>query len=395
MHIYHYAPYEPTAIKRLVGRHGTCVDEVDELLRAGVFVDLYRAVRQGIRASVESYSIKRLEPLYAFTRAVQLHDANVALQSFEAAMALGNGQEEIGDLLKTVEGYNRDDCVSALRLRDWLEDRRTELEAKSGRALPRPTTKSGEPSEKLTARLQEVRDIMARLVAPLPADETEWTDEHRGCWLLAQMLEWHRREEKSAWWEYFRLCGLSDDELQEDGTALGGLAFVGDVGRIKRSIIYRYSFPPQDHAIDRALEVRDPRTGNNAGEVVAIDERSRTIDLKRGASSSAPHPTALVPCDIVDSTVLRDSLLRIATWVADHGITGSGQFQSARELLLRARPSVLRGAVGMLIGEDHQLTDAAKALVESLPRQASVLLHRADQLGFRRSRGNAVFRQSI
>lgn len=63
MHIYHYAPYEPTAIKRLVGRHGTCVDEVDQLLRAGVFVDLYRAVRQGIRASVESYSIKRLEPL--------------------------------------------------------------------------------------------------------------------------------------------------------------------------------------------------------------------------------------------------------------------------------------------------------------------------------------------
>ena len=68
MHIYHYAPYEPTAIKRLAGRHGTCVDEVDELLRAGMFVDLYRVVRQSLRASVESYSIKRLEPLYAFSR---------------------------------------------------------------------------------------------------------------------------------------------------------------------------------------------------------------------------------------------------------------------------------------------------------------------------------------
>ena len=124
-------------------------------------------------------------------------------------MALGNGQTEIGDLLKTIEGYNRDDCLSALRLRDWLEDRRKELEAQSGRALPRPTIRSGEPGEKLTTRLQEVRAIMARLVAPLPADETAWTDEHRACWLLAQMLEWHRREEKSAWWEYFRLCELS------------------------------------------------------------------------------------------------------------------------------------------------------------------------------------------
>jgi len=373
MHIYHYAPYEPTAIKRLVGSHGTCVDEVDELLRAGVFVDLYRAVRQGIRASVESYSIKRLEPLYDFARAVPLSDANVALQSFEAAMALGNGQEEIGDVLKTIEGYNRDDCLSALRLRDWLEDRRKELEAKSGRNSPRPTAKSGEPGEKLTTRLQEVREIIARLLAPLPADETEWTDEHRACWLLAQMLEWHRREEKSAWWEYFRLCALSDDELQEDGSALGGLTFAGEVGRIKRSIIYRYSFPPQDHAIDRALGVRDPRTGNNAGEIVSIDERNRTIDLRRGASSSAPHPTALVPFDIVDSTVLRDSLLRIASWVADHGITGSGRFQSARELLLREPPGVPRGAVGTLIGEDHQLTEAAKALLRLLPRQASVL----------------------
>jgi predicted RecB family nuclease len=373
MHIYHYAPYEPTAIKRLVGMHGTCVDEVDELLRASVFVDLYRAVRQGIRASVESYSIKRLEPLYGFTRAVPLRDANVALQSYEAAMALGNGQEEIGDLLNTIEGYNRDDCVSALRLRDWLEDRRKELEAKSGRALPRPTAKSGEPGEKLTTRLREVREIMARLIAPLPADEAEWTDEHRACWLLSQLLEWHRREEKSAWWDYFRLCELSDDELQEDRKALGGLAFVGEVGRIKRSTIYRYSFPPQDHAIDRALEVRDPRTGSDAGKVVAIGECNRMIDLKRGTSSSAPHPTALVPFDIVDSTVLRDSLLRVAVWVADRGITGSGRFQSARELLLRARPAVLRDTVETLIGEDHQLTEPAKALVHLLPREASVL----------------------
>ena len=373
MHLYHYAPYEPTAIKRLVGRHGTCVDEVDELLRAGVFVDLYRAVRQGIRASVESYSIKRLEPLYGFTRAVPLHDANFALQSYEAAMALGNDLGEIGDLLKTIEGYNRDDCLSALRLRDWLEERRRELVAKCGRELPRPTPKSGEPPEKLSARLAEVRAMKARLLAPLQADETQWNDEQRAIWLLAQMLEWHRREEKSAWWEYFRLCDLSDDELEEDKSALGGLEFVGEVARIKRSIVYRYTFPPQDHAIDRALEVRDPKTGKNAGECVAFDERNRTIDLKRGASSAVPHPTALIPYDIVDSTVLSDSIARIASSVADHGITGSGKFRSARELLLRERPSVLQGDVGILIGEDEQMTEAARTLTHLLSRQPSVL----------------------
>jgi predicted RecB family nuclease len=373
MHIYHYAPYEPTAIKRLVGRHGTCVDEVDELLRAAVFVDLYRAVRQGIRASVESYSIKRLEPLYGFTRTVPLRDANFALQSYETAMALGDDLGGISDLLKTIEGYNRDDCLSALKLRDWLEDRRKELETKYGRKLLRPTPQSGEAPEKLSARLAEIRAIMARLLAPLPADETGWTEEHRAIWLLAQMLEWHRREEKSAWWEYFRLCELTDDELGEDSSALGGLTLVGEIDHVKRSIVYRYIFPRQDHAIDRALEVRDPRTGKNAGAVVAIDECNRTIDLKRGASSAVPHPTALVPFDIVDSTVLSDSILRMATWVADHGITGSGQFRSARGLLLREPPNVRLDGLGTLIADDGQLTQDAKRLVGSLAQEASVL----------------------
>ena len=46
LHIYHYAPYEPTALKRLMGRYGTREDEVDDLLRGGVLVDLLRAVRQ-------------------------------------------------------------------------------------------------------------------------------------------------------------------------------------------------------------------------------------------------------------------------------------------------------------------------------------------------------------
>lgn len=373
MHIYHYAPYEPTAIKRLAGRHGTCVDEVDELLRAGVFVDLYRAVRQGVRASVESYSIKSLEPFYGFTRSVPLRDANFALQSFEAAMALGSDPEEIGDLLKTVEGYNRDDSISVLRLRDWLEDRRKELEARTGRVLPRPTTQSGAAGEKLSARLQEIRTLAGRLLAALPEDEAVWTEEHRARWLLAQMLEWHRREEKSSWWEYFRLCELSDEELQEDRNAVGGLAYVGEIGRLKRSIIHRYTFPPQDHEIDRAHEVHDPRTGHRAGDVVALDDRNRTIDLKRGAASQVPHPIALVPYDIVDSTVLSDSLFRIASWVAERGITGNGQFQAAQELLLRERPAALRGNVEVLIGDNRRLTEAAVTLVSSLARQPSVL----------------------
>ena len=65
LHVYHYAAYERTALGRLAQRHGTREEEVDRLLRGEVLVDLYRVVRQGLRAGVESYSIKRIEPLYA------------------------------------------------------------------------------------------------------------------------------------------------------------------------------------------------------------------------------------------------------------------------------------------------------------------------------------------
>ncbi len=76
LHIYHYAPYEPAALKRLMGRYATREEEIDRMLRAGLFVDLYQIVRHGLRASVESYSIKQLEPFYGFERAAPLADAN-------------------------------------------------------------------------------------------------------------------------------------------------------------------------------------------------------------------------------------------------------------------------------------------------------------------------------
>ena len=92
LHIYHYAPYEPTALKRLMGRYGTREDEVDDLLRGGVLVDLLRAVRQSLRASVESYSIKRMEPFYGFTREIDLRDAGSSIVAFEQWLELGEGE---------------------------------------------------------------------------------------------------------------------------------------------------------------------------------------------------------------------------------------------------------------------------------------------------------------
>jgi uncharacterized protein len=154
------------------------VDEVDQLLRAGAFVDLYRVVRQWLRASVESYSIKKLEPLYGFARALPLREATLALQTLETVMTPGDVETVPQKLLKTVEAYNRDDCFSALHLRYWLEALRCRLEADSGQVLPRPAPKEGEASEELASHLAEVHAVMERLLAGAPLRTVRG-----GCWL--------------------------------------------------------------------------------------------------------------------------------------------------------------------------------------------------------------------
>jgi len=200
LHVYHYAPYEPTALKRLMGRHATREDEVDRLLRGGVLVDLHRAVRQGLRASVESYSIKRIEPLYGFTRKVDLRDAGSSIAAFAEWLELGEGERPTADHLARIEGYNRDDVESNRRLRDWLEERRTELARLTGQPVPRPAARVSEPPPDLTEAQQRVADLAARLTDGVPADPAERTTGQQGRWLLAQLLSWHRREDKSTWW---------------------------------------------------------------------------------------------------------------------------------------------------------------------------------------------------
>ena len=51
-----------------MGRYATREEEVDGMLRAGIFVDVHSVLKQAVRASVEEYSLKKLEALYGFNR---------------------------------------------------------------------------------------------------------------------------------------------------------------------------------------------------------------------------------------------------------------------------------------------------------------------------------------
>src|SRR4029079_6754769 len=112
------------------------------LLRGGTLVDLYRIVRQSLRASVESYSIKKLEPFYGFVREIDLRDAGSGIVAFEECLQLGEGDQPTSDILERIEHYNRDDVVSTRQLRDWLEARPLAPPTAPGPAGARPARRA-------------------------------------------------------------------------------------------------------------------------------------------------------------------------------------------------------------------------------------------------------------
>ena len=370
MHVYHYAAYEQTAIKRLAGRHATRENEVDRLLRGAVLVDLYRVVRQGLRASVESYSIKKMEPFYEFGREEDIRTANAALADFEAWLELGSEGQQDRTLLDSIEAYNRDDCISTLKLRDWLETLRVELAQHAGEPVPRPGPREQEPSEDLSEHLERVAALVAALTEGVPADPDERTPEQHARWLLAQLLGWHRREEKSFWWEYFARLEYSDEELLEDRSTLGGLSYEGVVDRVRQSLVHRYRFSPQDHDFRDGDRPDDPATGAFAGTVVAIDDVRGTIDLMRGARSEVPHPEALIPHDLVGTRVHRDSLLALAESVVAHGLGSEDDpgRRVAADILLREPPRVGQTSGADLTTDEEEPLTAAKRLAVALDR---------------------------
>jgi predicted RecB family nuclease len=363
MHVYHYAAYEQTAFKRLMGRHATREQEVDRLLRGEVFVDLYRVVHQGLRVSAESYSIKELEPLYMEAREGEVTNAASSIVAYERWLECGEQQ-----ILDEIEHYNEDDCISTRLLRGWLEDRRAELEATIGEPLPRPEPADGEPSEELREAEAAVAGRVEALTADVPADAADRSEEQQAGWLLAQLLGYHRREARSEWWAHFTRLDMTDEELYDDAEALGGLTYEGVVREIKRSYVHRYHYAiDQEHKLRVGMAPIDPVTRGGTGTIVALDTRAGTIDLRRGKSNPAPHPSALVPPTPVSTTVKREALQRVADQAIGSSLEGAHPYRCVADLLLARPPRLRDGAPGQpLQGPEETEVESAVRLAMDL-----------------------------
>jgi hypothetical protein len=360
MHIYHFTGYESGALKRLMGRYATREDEVDRMLRAQLFVDLHAVLKRTIRASVEQYSLKALETFHNFERKLPLEEARTAMREMEHGLELERA-DQIGRTVKDkIALYNEDDCLSTWSLRNWLERERQLLEV-AGYKIPRPPAPTdGAAPETLSERQQRTAALAASLREGVPDEPEQRDDEQATRWLLSNLVDWHRRELKSEWWEFFRLAELPDEDLLDERSALAGLQFIECVGIERKAPTDRYAFEKQEADIRPRCEVCSH--GEKIGEVVAIDLAARTVDIKKTKKMADTHPTAIHVKDIGPGTdVLADAIFRIGTSVNNRGIDGPGPYRAARDLLLR-RPPRLADGTTTLVRAGETTVNAAKRL---------------------------------
>ncbi len=352
-HIYHYASYEETALKRLAMFHGTRENEVDDLLREHKLVDLYRVVREAIRTSEPGYSIKNMERFYL----AEARDGDVTTAGDSIVMYERWRQSRDERLLAEIEEYNRIDCSSTLQCRDWFLRMR-------GQELPWFEGSAVEDSRGATEERTDAEQRVASMTTDLLEGEhgaEEWR------LLLVHLLEFHRRESKPAWWGVFSRQDLPFVELLEDAECLAGLEVDPEVPPRpeKRSIIHTFRFPAQDFKLKVGDKPKRAGSLEPAGEVMAIDEDERTIELKLGPSRNPLEDgDSLIPSGPIGDKVLRAAVYRFAEAVRDGRETEYGALVS---ILRRDPPRFSKRPQGeSVIREGEEPVAGTLAALEAL-----------------------------
>ncbi|WP_029150575.1 TM0106 family RecB-like putative nuclease [Microbacterium indicum] len=333
MHIYHYAPYEPVHLAAMAARHGVCEAEVDAMLRDELFVDLYPVVKHALRVGSRSYSIKKLEPLYmgdeVRTQSVQKGDDSI-VRYVEARELIAGGRADAGQaILDDLADYNRYDCVSTRRLRDWLVERARE----TGAVPAAPDDALGQPYEPSLEAESLVRragdpdlapsDAMALRLAAAAIDY--YPREAKGFW----QAHFERLREPASLWADAREVMLVDARASSIASEWSGgrrrLELRGDLAPGSRLtvgsrpfLLYAAPAPFANDASERWIHVPRPAT------VVEVFEGGALVEETAAGETWRELPVAMTPPSPPPAgrmqTAIREwstSILRAATAVGE------------------------------------------------------------------------------
>lgn len=348
-HIYHYNHYEETAIKRLASGYGTREDFVDDLLRSRKLVDLYKVVRESIRVSESRYSIKNLETFYMESRGGGVKTAGDSIVVYEKWRETGNDA-----LLREIAEYNEEDCRSTALLRDWLLTLRPS-------DLPWPDLSGGESRGQKSEAREEVEEMLSGCARRLKQNASEEDLPVRE--LTINLMGFHRREEKPQWWAMFDRQGRTDEELIEDAECLGGLRQDRRSPPFpeKKSMVFTFSFPPQDYKFQVGDSCKISDTLETAGNIFSLDPETGIVQIKRGAGKGdLPYRLSIIPAGPITTAVLRDAVCRFANNLA----SDTGKYPAIRSLLKREIPAIKDHPAGTPIihGPEKQLEETFSAV---------------------------------
>ena len=364
LHIYHYAPYEPGAIKRLANKHATCENEVDYFLKNQIFIDLMRIVKRSMIVGVERYSIKELEILYGFYRDVPLRKASNALHHLEFMYEIGQAEALQKRIADVVEGYNQDDCTSTRGLRDWLEGVRNDL-IKKGETIERPVFQAVDDNiEQLSEKQKQIKNLQEKLMSGIPQVKKKRSFREEMTWVLSQLLEFHERERKAMWWQFFRLADLTKEDLLYEKAGIHNLVFTGETGGTVKKPICRYSFPNQEVDIKTGDEAKLVG-GDHYGIFESVNLLEGFVEIKKKAE--IPHVASVFAFEKIPAGDHLESIRRLSEWVAERGIDSLGKFRCARDLLLKKRPRMCSGVSSeKLQREDESNVEATIRITREL-----------------------------
>jgi uncharacterized protein len=328
------------ALKRLAMYHGTREAELDNLLRRHKLVDLFKVVREAVRISEPRYSLKNVEAFYLdAARTGPVTTAGESIIIYERFRRLGSKA-----LLDEIEAYNKLDCQSLRRCRDWLV---------SLRPVGMPWPADIAPEQVNPAREQRRLEAEARAAAHIAALTAGCAPQDRP-WrtLLAYLLEFHRREAKPKYWAMFTRQEMTDEELIDDPECIGVLS--ADSARPpfseKKSMVYSFTFPPQDFKMRLGDEVLRAGTLEPAGEVFALDEDARRISLKLGPKwSRLSDGASLIPKGPIGDEVLRAAIYRYAETVIAGDVA---RYAALTDIMKKAAPRLRGHAAGTPIVPD-------------------------------------------
>jgi uncharacterized protein len=349
LHVYHYASYEESAVKRLMGKYATREIEVDDLLRGGVFVDLYNVVRQAFIVGTPSYSLKDIEHLYRQRRTGPVLSAGGSVVEYQKWIDSGQpGRWQESPLLQGIREYNRLDCESVWALRSWLRER--QCESGIGYLLPQPPAEpQREPPPERAAAEQLAIRLRARADADPSDPERARLDELLGC-----LVEFHRREERPAWWALFeRHDRMTVEDRFDDLECLAGLVRTETPPRpIARSLGLEYRFNPEQgtklHTGSKCHIAGDKKA---VYEITRLDEDAGLVEIKVGPTRAPPDRLCLIGFDHVGADEIKRAVLRYASaW--ERGEIAS---RAVDDLLRRRRPRIRGHAGGPLVGATEDL----------------------------------------